>query len=136
MVNISLTLYTKGFFGSFLKSPTQMGSLSINNSITNISRLGTFKGRCLAGRGYKEMSSMVADQYSALVYMSPTVGGGGGCGFIHSCAHGAEINFGDLTPYLTYDAQLLVTFLSGPRAAILTLKCPQKTLMAVKIVFE
>jgi hypothetical protein len=44
MVNISLTLYTKGFFGSFLKSPTHMGSLSINNSVTNISRLGTFKG--------------------------------------------------------------------------------------------
>jgi hypothetical protein len=42
MVNISLTLYTKVFFGSFLKSPTQMGSLSINNSVTNISRLGTF----------------------------------------------------------------------------------------------
>jgi hypothetical protein len=42
-VNISLTLYTKGFFGSFLKSPTQMGSLSINNSVPNISRLGTFK---------------------------------------------------------------------------------------------
>jgi hypothetical protein len=45
MVNISLTLYTKGFFGSFLKSPTQMGSLSIKNSVTNISRLGTFKRR-------------------------------------------------------------------------------------------
>jgi hypothetical protein len=43
MVYISLILYTKGFFGSFLKSPTQMGSLSINNSVTNISRLGTFK---------------------------------------------------------------------------------------------
>jgi hypothetical protein len=28
---------------SFLKSPIQMGSLSINNSVTNISRLGTFK---------------------------------------------------------------------------------------------
>jgi hypothetical protein len=42
-VNISLTLYTKGFFGSVLKSHTQMGSLSINNSVTNISRLGTFK---------------------------------------------------------------------------------------------
>jgi hypothetical protein len=23
--------------------------------------------------------------------------------FGHSCAHGAQINFGDLTPYLTYD---------------------------------
>jgi hypothetical protein len=32
MANISLTLYTNGFIGSFLKSPTQMGSLSINNS--------------------------------------------------------------------------------------------------------
>jgi hypothetical protein len=43
MANISLTLYTNGFFGLVLKSPTQMGSLSINNSVTNISRLGTFK---------------------------------------------------------------------------------------------
>ncbi len=43
MANISLILYTEGFFGSVLKSPTQMGSLSINNSVTNISRLGTFK---------------------------------------------------------------------------------------------
>ncbi len=43
MANISLTLYTNGFIGSVLKSPTQMGSLSINNSVTNISRLGTFK---------------------------------------------------------------------------------------------
>jgi hypothetical protein len=45
MVNISLTLYTNGFIGSVLKSPTQMGSLGINNSVTNISRLGTFKQR-------------------------------------------------------------------------------------------
>ncbi len=36
MANISLTLYTIGFFGSILKSPTQMGSLSVNNSDTNI----------------------------------------------------------------------------------------------------
>jgi hypothetical protein len=43
MANISLTPYTNRFFGSFLKSPTQMGSLSINNSVTNISRLGTFQ---------------------------------------------------------------------------------------------
>jgi hypothetical protein len=42
MANISLKLYTNGFIGSVLKSPTQMGSLSINNSVTNISRLGTF----------------------------------------------------------------------------------------------
>ncbi len=52
MVNISLILYTKGFFGSFLKSPTQMGSLSINNSVTNISRLGTFKGKKYHEKNY------------------------------------------------------------------------------------
>ncbi len=33
------------------------------------------------------------------------MGGGGGYGVSaneYSCAHGAQINFGDLTPYLTY----------------------------------
>jgi hypothetical protein len=37
--------------------------------------------------------------------MSPNAGGAGGCGVSaneYSCAHGANINFGDLTPYLTY----------------------------------
>ncbi len=39
-------------------------------------------------------------------YVSPNagVGGGGGCRVSaneYSCAHGAQINFGDLTPYLT-----------------------------------
>jgi hypothetical protein len=40
--------------------------------------------------------------------MNPNVRGGGGrggCGASaneHSCALGAQINFGDLTPYLTY----------------------------------
>jgi hypothetical protein len=43
MENISLTLYTNGFFGSVLKSCFQMGSLSVINSATNISRLGTFE---------------------------------------------------------------------------------------------
>jgi hypothetical protein len=40
-------------------------------------------------------------------YMSPNAGGwgGGGCGVSangYNCAHGAQINVGDLTPYLTY----------------------------------
>ncbi len=38
-------------------------------------------------------------------YMSPTAGGGGGCGVSaneYSCAHLAQINFEDLTPYLPY----------------------------------
>ncbi len=43
MPNNSLTTHTNRFFGSFLKSPIQMGWLSIINSVTNISRLGTFK---------------------------------------------------------------------------------------------
>jgi hypothetical protein len=42
MANICLTHYTNGFFASVPKSPTQMGSLSVYNSVTNISRLGTF----------------------------------------------------------------------------------------------
>ncbi len=45
MLNISLTLYTNVFFASVLKSPTYIGSLSVNNPVMNISRLGsgTFK---------------------------------------------------------------------------------------------
>jgi hypothetical protein len=43
---------------------------------------------------------------SALVYEPKCGGGGGGgCGFSaneYISAHGAQINFGDLTPYLTY----------------------------------
>jgi hypothetical protein len=46
MANISLTLYTNGFIGSVLMSPIQMGSLRVNNSVTNISRLGTFNVHC------------------------------------------------------------------------------------------
>ncbi len=50
---------------------------------------------------------------SALVY-EPKCGGGVGYGALaneHSCAHGAQINFGDLTPYLTYgNVALLLSF--------------------------
>jgi hypothetical protein len=37
--------------------------------------------------------------------MSPNAGGGGSCGFLaneYSCAYRAQVNFGDLTTYLTY----------------------------------
>jgi hypothetical protein len=47
MANICLTHYTNGFFASVPKSPTQMGSLSVYNSVTNISRLGTFNNLIL-----------------------------------------------------------------------------------------
>ncbi len=43
MANNSLTIHTNRFFALVLKSPIQMGWLSIINSVTNISRLGTFK---------------------------------------------------------------------------------------------
>jgi hypothetical protein len=43
-------------------------------------------------------------------YTSPNAGGGGyECGVSaneYSCAHGAQINFGDLTPFLTYGADI------------------------------
>ncbi len=52
MANISLTLYTNGFIGSVLMSPIQMGSLRVNNSVTNISRLGTFKKSTAISKGY------------------------------------------------------------------------------------
>jgi hypothetical protein len=52
------------------------------------------------------MSSILADQYSALVYEPKCVGrGGGGCGVSaneYSCGHEAQKNCRDLTPYLTY----------------------------------
>jgi hypothetical protein len=39
--------------------------------------------------------------------MSPNFGGDAGCCGVsaneYSCAHEAQINFGDLIPYLTYD---------------------------------
>ncbi len=63
MENISLILYTKGFFGSVLKSPTLMGSLSINNSVTNISRLGTFK----CNTSSKPIPLLSMNNYTSLV---------------------------------------------------------------------
>ncbi len=56
------------------------------------------------------------------VYEHKSRGGGGGCGgfsaneYPYRCAHGAQINFGELTPYLTYDVEtahwLIVTVTS------------------------
>ncbi len=56
---------------------------------------------CLPG-GYKEISSIMAPLYMRWAQMRR---GGGCCGVSaneYSRAHGAQINFGDLTPYLTY----------------------------------
>ncbi len=52
------------------------------------------------------MSSILADQQRPrIINMSPNAGGGVRCGVSaneYSCAYGALINFGDLTPYVTY----------------------------------
>jgi hypothetical protein len=45
MADNSLTIDRNRFLALVLKSPTQMGWLSIINSVTNISRLCTFKER-------------------------------------------------------------------------------------------
>jgi hypothetical protein len=46
--------------------------------------------------GHKEMSSILAEPI-APSYTSPNAGGGGVAG-----SHGAQINFGNPTPYFTY----------------------------------
>jgi hypothetical protein len=55
------------------------------------------------GQGVKERCRLSWLTNSDLVYAQ--LRGEGGCGVSaseYSCAHGAQINFGDLTPYLTY----------------------------------
>jgi hypothetical protein len=47
MANNNLTIHTNQIFALVLKSPIQTGWLSNINSVTNISRLGTFKGIAL-----------------------------------------------------------------------------------------
>jgi hypothetical protein len=54
--------------------------------------------------------------------MSPNAGGWGVAGVSaneYSCAHGAQINFGDLTPYLTYDCTFLSACLEQEKKALL-----------------
>ncbi len=59
--------------------------------------------------GYKEMSSILADQKRPR--MSPNAGGGGelrGSQPLSTVYTGAQMNFEDLTPYLTYDGDAVV----------------------------
>jgi hypothetical protein len=53
------------------------------------------------------MSSILADRYIAPSFMSPNAGGGELRGLsqrVQLCKE-AQINFGDLTPYFTYDLE-------------------------------
>jgi hypothetical protein len=72
MPNISLTLYTNIFFSSILMSPIQMGSLSVNNSVTNILRLGTFNS-CLYLRIWSNFHSLklcLHEEFSSRYYLN------------------------------------------------------------------
>jgi hypothetical protein len=55
--------------------------------------------------GNKEMSSIFVDQLRPRIW-GQMRGEGGSCGVStneeYSCAHGAQLKFGDQTPYLTY----------------------------------
>jgi hypothetical protein len=65
----------------------------------------------LASGGHKEMSSILADHERPRIRAQMLGGGGGGCGVSdneYSCAHGSQINFGDLTAYLAYDWRTLL----------------------------
>ncbi len=55
MANNSLTIHTNRFYALVLKSPIQMGWLSIINSVTNISRLGTFNDNILGKKFYNSL---------------------------------------------------------------------------------
>jgi hypothetical protein len=55
--------------------------------------------------------------------MSPNAGGGGSCGVSaneYSCTHGTQINFGDLTPYLTMSVRFNSTFAKRDKKQALT----------------
>jgi hypothetical protein len=57
--------------------------------------------------GPKEKSSILADQLRPRIWAQTRgSGGGGGLANEYSCAHGAQLNFGDLTPYLTHRCDL------------------------------
>ncbi len=62
--------------------------------------------RCIVNRGLQR-ELVYLGWPMAPSYMSPNAGGGGKFFGVsaneYSCAHGAQINFGDLTPYLTDD---------------------------------
>ncbi len=72
-------------------------------------------GRCMHlltkyyNQGVKKRCRLSFLTNSALVYEPKCRGRREGCGVSaneHSCVHGAQINFGDLTPYLTYDCSV------------------------------
>ena len=68
MANNSLTILTNQFFALVLKSPIQMGWLSVINSVTNISRLGTFNAplprrECASREDFKSQATRIIPSY-------------------------------------------------------------------------
>jgi hypothetical protein len=81
--------------------------------VLNLSSASILEGFSHWAGAYKEMSSILADQWPiASSYMSPNSGGGWSCDVSAGLSQwvqlytGAQINFGDLTSYLTYDTEL------------------------------
>jgi hypothetical protein len=60
-------------------------------------RRGKYVKRNVTTRGVTKRCRLSSLPNSALLYEHKRVGRGG-----YSCTHGAQINFGDLAPYLTY----------------------------------
>ncbi len=58
---------TINFLASINQSPTQMGSLGVNNSVTNISSLGTFKGSSLQDKKKSLLASI--SQFPCAIYI-------------------------------------------------------------------
>ncbi len=70
-------------------------------------------GRGASDQGVTKRCRLFWLTNSALVYTSPNAGGWGAAETkpvskaVHITWHGAQINFGDLTPYLTYASDLV-----------------------------
>ncbi len=103
--NVSPILRLPWIAWSLPCSPSQIGKW-LSSNFSRCFERGQISLLPIRGEG-SERDVVYLDWPIAPSYMSPNVGGGGGggCGVSaneYSCAHGAQINFGDLSPYLTY----------------------------------
>jgi hypothetical protein len=90
--------------GFFIETKNTIGAVAILGNV----KVNTNTSTSVLSRGSQRDVVYLCwpVQYSALVWAQ--MGGGGGLRGLSQrvlhCAHGALINFGDLTPYLTYDS--------------------------------
>jgi hypothetical protein len=107
----SISVFFKEFLHYFLCVKYMLASNIVIFHMSPLIAFVTFKFKIMKlslrlVQGVKKKCRLSLLTNSALVYESQCGGmGGGGCGVSaneYSCAHGAQINFGDLPPYLTY----------------------------------